>query len=381
MNIVDVIKGQFSPDVLGKLSSVLGEGEDKTKTTLGAVVPGLLSLLSSLASTGGGAEKLANALKQVDPGTDGNLGEILSGKDLPSIQEKGMGWLSSLLGSAALPVIISILGKFAGVGAGQLKGLMGMLAPFLLSMIAKQMSGKPLTSQTVSSFFQEQKSNIGAAMPSGLSFADAPGLGSLSGAAQSATAAARSTAAAAREEAAGMPSWLVPLLGLVVVGGLAWYFLGGPGAVAPPEPEKAKVSGTTAATPKPPAEAPKPIDEAPKLPVAPKAEALADVASLTKDLGSAYSSLAEILGGVKDAPTAGAALPKLTDLVPKVDGFKAIFDKLNDAGKAAIAKVTAEHLGKFKDLADTVLKVPGLPDKFKEILQVILTKLTSFNVA
>src|SRR5208337_1174494 len=66
MNIVDVIKSQLSGEVIAKLSSLVGESEDKTKAAVvGAAVPGLLSVLASLA-TSGGADKLINALKQVD---------------------------------------------------------------------------------------------------------------------------------------------------------------------------------------------------------------------------------------------------------------------------------------------------------------------------
>ncbi|WP_165219268.1 DUF937 domain-containing protein [Aquisphaera insulae] len=387
MNIIDAIKGQVTGEVLSKISALLGESEDRTKSALGAAVPGLLALLSSLASTSGGADKLANALKTVDPSKDGNLGDVLSGPDLSSLQEKGIGWLSSLFGSAALPIIIGILGKFAGVGASQLKGLLGTLAPFILSMIAKQLSGKPLTSQTVSSFFEDQKANIKAALPPGLSFADVPGLGSLTGAAGAAGHAAQKAAAAARDEAAGLPGWLLPLVGVLVLGGLAWYFLSGNEApvVAPDQGdanrarvEPAPTKGAPVAKSEPDASKSAPVVTA--APVAPAAEAVAQVSTLTKDLGSAYTTLAEILGSVKDGPTAEASLPKLTDLSTKVDGFKGIYDKLNEAGKAAIAKIATEQLGKLKDVADTVLKVPGLSDKFKEILQAILTKLAGFKV-
>ena len=34
MNIVDVIKSQLTGDVLGKLSSLVGESEDKTRTAV-----------------------------------------------------------------------------------------------------------------------------------------------------------------------------------------------------------------------------------------------------------------------------------------------------------------------------------------------------------
>lgn len=89
MNIVDVIKSQLSGDVLGKLSSLVGESEDKTKTAVTAAVPGLLSILASLASTSSGADKVINALKQVDTGSQGGFGDILAGPKAQEVQEKG----------------------------------------------------------------------------------------------------------------------------------------------------------------------------------------------------------------------------------------------------------------------------------------------------
>ncbi|QEH33273.1 hypothetical protein OJF2_17740 [Aquisphaera giovannonii] len=393
MNIVDAIRGQLTGDIPGRLASALGVSEDQIRSALDAGVPGLLALLGKVASSETGAGKLADALKQAHPDAGGGPGDILSGKDLSSLQEKGLAWLNSVLGPAALPVVISILGKFAGVGASQLKGLLGMLAPFILGMIAKQLSGRPLTSQAVSSFFEEQKANIAAASPAGLSFADVPGVGSVSGAAAAAASAARSTVATAREEAAGMPGWLLPLLGLVVVGGIAWYFLAGPGSTPPavpgateqPQGPAAGASRPAPTSTTPPAEPRKPAPEASKAApggtVTPAAESLAQVPTLTKDLGDAYASLAEILGGVKDAKAADAALPRLTDLSGKVDGYKATFDKLSEDGKAAIARVTAEHLAKVKELAETALKIPGLPARFEEVVRAVLAKLAEIKAA
>src|SRR5208283_1217287 len=95
MNIVDVIKSQLSGEVIAKLSSLVGESEDKTKAAVvGAAVPGLLSVLASLA-TSGGADKLINALKQVDTGTGGGFGDVLSGQ-AGQVAEKGGSLLNIL---------------------------------------------------------------------------------------------------------------------------------------------------------------------------------------------------------------------------------------------------------------------------------------------
>ena len=76
------------------------------------------------------------------------------------MQEKGGSLLNILLGAGSLPLIISVLSKFAGIAAGPAKSLLSLLAPLILSTIAKQFSGRSLTSQALSSFFAEQKGNI-----------------------------------------------------------------------------------------------------------------------------------------------------------------------------------------------------------------------------
>ena len=362
MNIVDVIKSQLSGEVLAKLSSLVGENEDKIKAAIGAAVPGLLSVLANLA-TGGGADKLVNALKQVDPGSGGGLGDVLAGQ-ADQVAEKGGSLLNILLGSSTLPVIISILSKFSGVAAGPLKSLLSYLAPLILASIAKQFSGTSLTPSALSSFFAEQKGNINAALPPGLSLANLPGL----------TTTASPAAATAPAESSGLPGWLLPLVGLCLLAAVAWYFFGN---------QPAEV--------KPGAEPEVPVKEAPVLVtkeelkampehVVPKLD-LPDPTKIGTDLTSVFTSLTGILGGVKDVPTAETAAPKLTDLPPKIDGLKTLWDKLPESGKAAIGKIVADHLGTLKDLVAKVLAIPGVSDKLKPVLDLLVAKLSSFQMS
>jgi hypothetical protein len=352
MNIVDLIKNELTGDVLGKLSSMVGESEDKTKTAVAAAVPGMLSILANLASTSSGSDKVINALKQVDPGTQGSFGDILSGPAAPKVQEKGGGLLDSLLGGGSLAAILGILSKFAGIDANSIKRLLSTLAPLVLSMIAKQMSGKQLTSQVLSSFFAEQKSNIASALPAGLSFADVPGL----------SAGVSRAAGAVREEISGLPNWLLPLAGLVLLGALAWYFLGGQPAVEEKPADAGQVPVVKRQTLKPKVEV-----------------ALPDVGKFSTDLGDIYTSLSTLLGNVKDAPAAESALPKLTDVAAKIDGLRELWDKLPDAGKTTVSKVTTDHLSKLKELVAKVLAIAGVSEKFKTTVNGLITALEAFT--
>jgi Bacterial protein of unknown function (DUF937) len=361
MNIVDVIKSQLSGEVLAKLSALVGESEDKIKAAVGAAVPGLLSVLASLA-TSGGADKLINALKQVDTGSGGGFGDVLSGQ-AGQVAETGGSLLNILLGSNALPTIISILSKFSGVAAGPLKTLLSYLAPLILATIAKQFSGKPLTSSALSSFFAEQKSNITAALPPGLSLATIPGFAT-------ATTAPRPVASTAPAEGSGLPGWLLPLVGLGLLAALAWYFFGN---------RPAEVKPVAEAPPVVKEEAPKPVPE----PVLPKVElpAVPDPTKIGTELTSIFTSLTDILGGVKDVPTAETAAPKLTNLTPKIDFLKALWNKVPDASKSAIRKIAADQLGKLKELVAKVLAIPGVSEKLKPVLDTVLAKLSAFTVS
>jgi hypothetical protein len=369
MNIVDVIKGQLGGQVLGTLSSLIGESEEKTRAAMEAAVPALLSSLASLASSSGGAEKLINALKQVDQAPQGGgLGDVLSNSGQAGAWlEKGGSLLSVLLGSAALPTIISIISKFAGISAGPLRSLLGYLAPLILASIAKQMTGGALTSQRLASFFAEQKSNIASAVPAGFSLADLPSFGSTTTRPVAAPTAADS----------GLPSWLLPLVGLAVLAGLAYWFLSGPAEAPAPAPAAPMptVAQREAMAIK---NAPPAAKEAP--PVVKEAMAgLPDPAKLSTDLGSLFTRASEYLAGVKDADTAKEALPKLKELDSQADGYKTLWDKLPDAAKASVAKMVSDHLGALKDLAGKVLAIGGVGDILKPILDALIAKLSEFK--
>lgn len=248
--------------------------------------------------------------------------------------------------------------------AGKLKTLISYVAPMILATIAKQFSGKSLTAPDLSSFFAEQKSNITAALPPGLSLASIPGLtGSATG----------------PIESSGLPGWLLPLVGLGLLGALAWYFFGNQAAEVKPVDET-----QVAVKPAPaPVEVKQAEPKASKEPVIPKVDltAIPDPTKIGTDLTSVFASLTDILGGVKDVPTAQAAAPKLTDLTPKLDSLKSLWDKVPAAGKSAITKIATDHLGKLKELVTKVLAIPGVSEKLKPVLDILVDKLTAFTVS
>jgi len=358
MNLVDLIKSQITPDMLGKLAGQIGASESQAKSVVGAAVPTLLSALAGTASQAGGAQKLLSALSGL-----GSMTDMLSGASL----EKGTGLLGSLLGGSTLSGIVSLISKFSGLGGDSTNKLLGYLMPMVLGGVMSSFKGKTPDAGGLLSLFADNKSAIASAIPSGLSLANIPGLGNASEAVRStATAATRTVGRAAETatEAASPLKFLLPLLGLAaVLGGLWWFFNQAPAPVKPP----------VVATPRVP-EVTVPEVAVPSIPAIP-AEAL----KLGTDLSGWFTSLTGSLGGITDAATAEAAIPKLKDAVSQLDSAKTVFDTLPAAGKSSILSIITSNLGAIKDLIAKVTSIPGVGDLVKPFTDPIVTTLTAMG--
>ena len=74
-----------------------------------------------------------------------------------------------------------------------------------------------------------------------------------------------------------------------------------------------------------------------------------DFAQVSTDLTGTFKSLTESLTSIKDAASAETAVPKLRELDGKLDGLKALVDKLPDADRGKVADVIKASFGKVED--------------------------------
>jgi hypothetical protein len=221
-----------------------------------------------------------------------------------------------------------------------------MLTPLIMGAIASHFKGQMPSAAGLGNFLAEQKSNIANALPSGLSLDNIPGLAGVGAAARQMAGTAAGAAGAA---ANGGSKLLVPLVILLLAALAVWYFFIRP---------KTEVPATHPA-----------INAAP------------DVGNVSKSLTGIYSKLTETIGSIKDAASAEAALPQLKDVDSQLDGMKALWDKVPEAGKTSIKAVTTEHLNNLKDAIAKLLELPGVADKVKPIFDEIVTKLSAFGGA
>ena len=363
MNLVDLIKSQITPDMIGKLAGQLGTSETQAKSAVGAAVPTLLSALAGSASQAGGAQKMLSALSGL-----GSMGDMLSGASA----DKGSGLLSSLLGGGTVSGIVSLLSKFLGLGGDPTTKLLGYLAPMVLGGVMSSFKGKTPDAAGLTNLFAENKSAIANAIPSGLSLANIPGFTNASEAVRStATTATRNVGRAAETatEAASPLKYLLPLLGLAaVLGGLWWVFNQAPAVPAP------AVKAPVVVTPRVPEVTMPTVPAIPNVPAIP-AEAL----KLGTDLTGWFTSLTGSLGGITDAATAEAALPKLKDAASQLESAKSVFDTLPAPGKTSVLSIITSNLGGLRDLIAKIASIPGVGGLVKPVTDSILNTLTAMG--
>ncbi len=118
-----------------------------------------------------------------------NLSNIFGGTQSADMQKKGGDLLSTLFGDK-IAMLAPILSKLTGMKLDSFSAILATLAPLVLSFLAKQKKSMGLDAQGFSSMIVDQKENIVAALPPGVSQAmglggfDLPGAlsGALSGA-------------------------------------------------------------------------------------------------------------------------------------------------------------------------------------------------------
>jgi hypothetical protein len=192
-NLVSYVMQFLTPDMVGRIAASLGLNREDAQTGIGAAVPALLAAFGSAAGKPGGAQGLADSVKQ-QSGVLDNLAGTLGGGNQSSLIESGTSALTSLLGGQDQSALAGAIGRYAGIGQGASGSLLGMLAPLVLGAIGKQLGTRNVDANSVSGLLASQKDQIAQALPGGMNRL----LGG-SGLLDSLTGAAGSTAAAAGE--------------------------------------------------------------------------------------------------------------------------------------------------------------------------------------
>ncbi|MBC7777458.1 MAG: DUF937 domain-containing protein [Phycisphaerae bacterium] len=144
MNLMDILQGQVSDEMLGQLSDHIGAEPEQTAQATNGIFATLLGGLANNTSSEGGLSALGNALDRDHDGSmlddlAGMVGGMLQGGGQDSRATNGSGMLNHILGDRQ-EVAAEQIGQSSGLSAGQIMKLLPILAPIVMSVLGKAKS-------------------------------------------------------------------------------------------------------------------------------------------------------------------------------------------------------------------------------------------------
>ena len=144
MNLMDVLQGQISDDMLGQLSDHIGAAPEQTAQATSGIFATLLGGLANNASNEGGLSSLSAALDRNHDGSVmddlmGMLGGMMQGGSQNSPATNGVGILGHILGDRQ-EAAASQIGQSSGLSMSQVMKLMPILAPIVMNVLGKAKS-------------------------------------------------------------------------------------------------------------------------------------------------------------------------------------------------------------------------------------------------
>ena len=432
-NLVDLVKGQISGQVLGQISNAVGENADATKSVIDSAVPALLGGLMNKASSDEGASALFDTIKNQDDSILDNLSGVIASKNKDSLVEGGSNMLGSLFGGDAAAGLMGAVSGVSGASQGSTSKILGMVAPLAMSTVKRYMSGGgEMDKAGLASMLMDQKDNIAGAMPSGL--ADQLGssgilsnVGNLFGGAGAATDAVSDAAGNVADLAGGAVDGVAGKIGDAAssatdavsgaadkVGDLAGGAVDGvTGAVGNVADGAANLAGSATDAASDAAGGVKDAAEGGaswikklipiailaalaflalkyfggKAPEAPDVSTAAPAAmtsmveggGVTDQLKGMFGSVQTSLGGITDVESAKAAIPQLTDFSGKLDGVTAMEDKLPEAAKPMFNTVVQGGMGQLQPMLDKVMAIPGVESVLGGVIGPLKEKLAALG--
>ena len=376
-NLVSSVMQFLTPDMVARIARTLGIDPDVAQKVVSAAVPAILASFAGLAAKPAGAQQLSETVQQQRPDMLSQITSLIGGPDQKAIADTGSGLLSTLLGGSGLNGLVSAMSTFAGIHQNTSKSVLGLIAPMVVGALGQQQRSGGLDANGLANLLSSQKDQITAAMPSGLAnMLGARGMldaldGSLRRGADTASAAAGRMASTMSDTARGAgqvgyraarrpltASWPLWILGLVVLAGLGWYFLG--------EREHQLAEQTRGL-----------INKATE-DVATKTPNPADVSA---DLTSSVDTVRTTLQGITDPASARAALPKLQQATEQMDRINSLAAQLPPSSRKELASLVAASMPALNRLCDRALSNPQIAGLAKPTIDALRAKLQSLAQA
>ena len=230
IDLVDLVKGYLTPDVIQKASGYVGESSGATQKALGGIVPTLVAALMSTASTNDGARKLARTLDsgKFDGSVLNSVTSLFSGgMTTQSTLGSGKSILDSLFDSK-LGSIGDLIARFAGIRTESATSLLALAAPLVMHVLSQQRASVGSDASSLASLLGSQRSLLTGLLPAGV--ASVLGWSGVTSGVQGLGSSVAGAAPRAAQEVVAAPgtadrqSWFAPLMiiGALLLGTLVW---------------------------------------------------------------------------------------------------------------------------------------------------------------
>jgi len=209
LNILELLKSEFSDEIIGKLGKFVGEDPSKTKAALGSIFPAVLGGLISKGSTSQGASEILDMITKGGFGADTLKGlstAFTGGDTTKNFLNTGTGLLSGIFGDRVSKVIDWIMSS-TGIGKSAASSLLGLVVPALLGFLGKEVKGSNLNANGLMNLLSGQAGFLKNLAPSGL--ASVLGLSNLSDLAK--------TVSEPVQKGVAFWKWLIPLIILAAI--------------------------------------------------------------------------------------------------------------------------------------------------------------------
>jgi outer membrane protein OmpA-like peptidoglycan-associated protein len=214
--LLDAIRAGFGPDVVRRASAFLGDPENAVRKSVDTIIPVTLAALVNRAESAGAESVMALTRDATREERFGNLAEhFAAGSDgFPT----GASSLVQGLFGERYGAVANAVASYTGGRGSTIAALFGSVVPYVLSVLGRHITDNNLSPSDVSTALAGQKASAWAAVPTGLNLASLlapPSRPSPSYVATSARPAERAN------------PWLLPVLLLLIAGGVAWWLMRG----------------------------------------------------------------------------------------------------------------------------------------------------------
>jgi len=167
-SLIDAVKNHFTPDVVHRASSLVGEPESSTRSALNAAVPSILGGLVNTVSSGEGANALSGLIRNGGFGAAAESASSLfsGGSATNNMMGSGQHLLGKIFGNKSASVA-DVVAKSSGVSSASATKLLSLAAPLTLGVLEKTTPGND--SASLANTLLHGRSEILAAAPAGLS--------------------------------------------------------------------------------------------------------------------------------------------------------------------------------------------------------------------